>query len=292
MSRVLVISAAGFVGRAVAAALRRRKHDLVTASRRATDGSGELACDVTNAGQVERTIRDVAPAAVAVCCGAPHDGPAADLYAVHALGTLHVLEAVRRHAAAAPVVLIGSAAEYGPTEPRQLPVREDHPCRPAGVYGCSKLAQADLARFAQESWGLRVRTARLFNAVGPGMPQRYFFPALAARLRGLAAGGTFPLRDGDSTRDFIHVDDVGEAVAFLADTSVPDGVYNVATGLETSVREAAEYLGELAGRLTPVDDGTAAPPNRSVGDAARLRSLGWTPRRTWRQAIADIWSQP
>lgn len=286
MSRVLVIAAAGFVGRAVVAALSRRSREVVTAARRGAD----VACDVTDAAQVDAAIRTAAPEAVVACCGAPHDGPAADLYAVHALGTLHLLEAVRRHAAAAPVVLVGSAAEYGPAAPHDLPVREDHPCSPAGVYGCSKLAQTQLARLAQDAWGLRVRTARLFNAVGPGMPPRYFFPALAARLRGREPGGTFALRDGDSTRDFVHVDDVGEAVALLADGAAPDGVFNVATGVETSVREAAAHLGLLAGGLTPVDDGPAGPSSRSVGDAARLRSLGWQPCRTWRQAIADIWA--
>lgn len=286
MHPVLVIAAAGFVGRAVVGALSRRGRGVVTAARHGAD----VACDVTDAAQVDAAIRTVAPAAVVACCGAPHDGTAADLYAVHALGTLHLLESVRRHAAAAPVVLIGSAAEYGPAAPHELPVREDHPCRPAGVYGCSKLAQLELARLARDAWGLRVRTARLFNAVGPGMPPRYFFPALAARLRGREPGGTFPLRDGDSTRDFVHVDDVGEAVALLADAAAPDGVFNVATGSETSVREAAAHLGRLAGGLTPVNDGPAGPASRSAGDAARLRSLGWQPRRTWRQAIADIWA--
>jgi nucleoside-diphosphate-sugar epimerase len=286
MPRVLVIAAAGFVGRAVVQALARRPCELVTAARHGAD----VACDVTDAAQVDAAIRTAAPDAVVNCSGAPHDGPAADLYAVHALGTLHLLEAVRRHAAAAPVVLIGSAAEYGPAAPQELPVREDHPCRPAGVYGCSKLAQAQLARLAQDSWGLRVRTVRLFNAVGPGMPGRYFFPALAARLRGREPGGTFPLRDGDSTRDFVHVDDVGEAVALLVDGALPDGVFNVATGVETSVREAAAHLGLLAGGLKPVDDGPAGPASRSAGDATRLQSLGWQPRRTWRQAIEDIWA--
>ena len=146
-----------------------------------------------------------------------------------------------------------------------------------------------LGETAAAVWGLRVRTARLFNVVGAGMPARFFFPTLAERIRAASAGGAFPLRNSAATRDFIHVADVAEAVATLLDDGIDDGVYNVATGVETSIIAAASFLGMLAGGLMPVPEGPDARPLRSVGDATRLRGLSWTPIRTWQEAPSEVW---
>lgn len=283
MHDLLVISGTGFVGRAVVAALERRGRSVVTTSR----GAG-LPCDVRDPQGVDALIETVRPRGVVVCAGAPHDGPARELYGVHVTGTLNVLESVARHSVEAVVVLLGSAAEYGRVDPRALPIREDTPCEPIGLYGSSKLAQTQLAHAAADAWGIKVRTARLFNVVGPGMPQRYFFPALAARIRATPAGGTFPLRDAAATRDFVHVDDVADAVATLLDPAVADGIYNVATGIETSILEAATALGAMMGGARTIAAVSTDMPLRSVGCAAGMLRLEWSPRRTWQQALADV----
>lgn len=283
MHKSLVISGTGFIGRAVTTALERRGHDVLA--------TGRGACDVGDAAAVERLVATVRPQGIVVCAGAPHDGPASDLYRVHVAGTLNVLDAVANHAPDTVVVLLGSAAEYGRIDAERLPIREDEPCRPIGAYGCSKLAQTQLAQATASLRNLRVRTARLFNVVGSGMPQRYFFAALARRVRRTPPGGRFPLRDGESTRDFIHVDDVAAAVATLVDPAVPDGIYNVATGIETSVATAAALLGHWAGGAEAMTEQPQENPLRSVGDASRLRRLGWGPLRSWREAIAEIWAE-
>jgi|694.fasta_scaffold32304_6 GDP-4-dehydro-6-deoxy-D-mannose reductase len=284
MHDVLVISGTGFIGRAVVDALERQGRAVVTTGR----GTGRV-CDVGDADAVDHLLAAVRPRGVVVCAGAPHDGPARDLYRVHVSGTLNVLESVARHCPEAVVVLLGSAAEYGRVEPARLPIREDEPCRPIGLYGTSKLAQTQLAHAAAAAWGLRVRTARLFNVVGPGMPARYFFPALAERIRTAPAGSTIPLRDGAATRDFVHVADVADALGLLLDPTVPDGIYNVSTGIETTVAEAAAVLGRLAGGIDATPEGGLNAPLRSAGDASRLRRLGWSPSHTWREALADVW---
>lgn len=285
MPDLLVISGTGFVGRAVVDALERQGRAVVMTGR----GTGRV-CDVGDATAVDRLLAAVRPQGVVVCAGAPHDGPARDLYRVHVNGTLNVLESVANHCPQAVVVLLGSAAEYGRVDPARLPIAEDEPCRPTGLYGTSKLAQTQLAHATAAARGLRVRTARLFNVVGPGMPARYFFQSLADRIRTTPRGTTFSLRDADSTRDFIHADDVAAGVATLLDPDVPDGIYNVATGVETSVAEAAAFLGHLAGGLRPVIDAPSGTPLRSAGNPAKLAGRGWAPRRSWRDAAAEIWA--
>src|SRR5262245_2656370 len=142
---------------------------------------GPVLCDITDAAALERLIAEMRPAAVVNCAGVTDGTDPAPYYAVHVGGTLNVLMAVRRHVPASPVVLLGSAAEYGPVD--RVPVREDHPPAPATIYGASKLAQTQLGIIAGSSWGLNVKTARPFNVIGAGLPKQYFLAALAGRLK-------------------------------------------------------------------------------------------------------------
>jgi GDP-4-dehydro-6-deoxy-D-mannose reductase len=250
-----------------------------------------VSCDVTDAASVERLIGELRPAAVVNCAGVTDGADPAPYYAVHVGGTLNVLTAVRRHVPASPVVLLGSAAEYGPVGGERLPVREDHPPAPATFYGASKLAQTHLGLVAASAWGLNVRTARPFNVIGAGLPKQYFLAALAGRLKGLPERSTFAVRDAEATRDLIDIRDAAAAIALLTRPDVPAGVYNVATGTETAIGAAAAYLGELAGGMTPVPGEGAGrvSVSRSAGDGSRLRALGWSPRFGWRDAVRSFW---
>ncbi|MGL4554172.1 MAG: NAD-dependent epimerase/dehydratase family protein [Gemmataceae bacterium] len=281
MTRVLVLAANSFVGRAVMAAIGPAA---VGASR-----GGPVRCDVTDPAGVEALVADLRPGAVISCAGVTDGADPGPYYSVHVGGAVNVLEAVRRHVPASPVVLLGSAAEYGPVGAEHLPVREDHAPAPATFYGASKLAQTHLGLAAVAAWGLRVRVARLFNVIGAGLPSRYFLGALACRLKALPPGSTFPVRDAAATRDLIDARDAAAALALLARPDVPSGVYNVATGAETAVGAAAGYLGELAGGMTPVPADGPAGGSRSAGDASRLRDLGWSPAFGWRDAVRACW---
>ena len=108
------------------------------------------------------------------CAGATHCSDPSELYKLHVDGTRNVLSAVARFVPKAVVILLGSAAEYGPVAPEQLPIQEQQICKPATPFGASKLAQTQLAEAAAEEWGLRVLTVRPFNILGPGLPEHYF----------------------------------------------------------------------------------------------------------------------
>ena len=282
MPGVLVVAGHGFIGRAVCSELARQGRLAVPLAR-----SGPEGCDLLDAASVEAAMQRHRPEAVVNCAGVTHASEAGPSYEVHVSGTLRLLEAVRRHVPASPVVLLGSAAEYGPDA--ALPTGEDCPARPTTFYGASKLAQTRLGQVAASAWGMKVRTARLFNVIGAGLPERYFLAALAARLRALPAGSTFPVRDSRATRDFVDLRDAARAIVLLAGPDAPCGVFNVATGIETSIGEAASLLGELAGGMKPVPDEDGAGLSRSAGDPARLRGLGWEPRFGWGEAARSFW---
>src|SRR5205823_4463514 len=91
---------------------------------------------------------------------------------VNLMGTLHLLESVRRLQPDAQVLIACSSAEYGLVDTRTLPVTEEHPLRPVSPYGVSKVAQESLGLQYHLSYGLRVYLARFFNQVGTRQDER------------------------------------------------------------------------------------------------------------------------
>jgi GDP-4-dehydro-6-deoxy-D-mannose reductase len=301
VASALVFAGHSFVGRPLCRALRERGVRVTATARGPARPADAVACDLARPGEVEAVVERHRPDLVVQCAGATRGNDPSALYGLHVGGTVALLSAVARHAPAATVLLLGSAAEYGPVPPERLPVSEDTPEAPVTLFGASKLAQTHLARAAAAEWGLRVLTARPFNVIGPGLPEHYFAAALARRLmRQRAEGGPaeFPVANLPATRDFVDVRDLADALVSLLAQAAPArgeaAVYNVASGVETPLAEVAAELGRLAGGLRPVDGGAGGSRGgitRSCGDAGRLhRATGWAPRRSWRESIADLWA--
>jgi GDP-4-dehydro-6-deoxy-D-mannose reductase len=267
-----------------------------------SDGAA-VPCDLLDAARVAEVVRQQRPNWIFQCGGATRGEDFRKAFDLHVGGTLNVLEAVRCHAPEAGVVLLGSAAEYGPAGPADLPLREDHPAVPRSYFGASKAAQTQVARAAAAEWGLRILIARPFNVIGPGLPEHYFAAALAARLRRLAGEGSpceFPVLNAHATRDLIDVRDVAEALVDLVGRAAPApggcAIYNISNGIETALLEMAAELGRLAGGFVPVPGGVGASRGgavRSCGDASRLlQAIGWRPRYSWRESLAEMWRTP
>lgn len=158
-----------------------------------------------------------------------------DMVRTNILGTLAV---VRACAAADVGVLIntGSSSEYG---------RKDHPASetdwldPNSDYAWTKAAATHLCRYAALRDGRRCVTLRLYTVYGPWEDPGRLVPTLI--VRGLD-GALPPLTHPDTARDWVHVDDVCDAYVRAATRpEVPPGaVYNVGSGVQTSLRQVVE----------------------------------------------------
>jgi GDP-4-dehydro-6-deoxy-D-mannose reductase len=300
MATALVLAGNSFVGRHLCRALREAGVRVVTTTRKADGPPGAERCDLTDRERVEAVVAAARPQWVFQCAGATRTNDPGLLYGLHVGGTLNVLSALARHAPAAPIALLGSAAEYGPIGPEALPVKEDHPAAPQSFFGASKLAQTHAGQAAAAEWNLSVVVVRPFNVIGPGLPPHYFAGALAEQLlKAKAAGacGDVPVVNADATRDFVDVRDLAEALLGLMIRAAPvagkAAVYNVASGCETPLRAVAQKLCALAGDFRTVDAGTdrsRSGISRSCGDASRLReTIGWSQRISWERSIEDFW---
>jgi UDP-glucose 4-epimerase len=192
---------------------------------------------------------------------------------VNVVGTVRVLEMAGEGTAV--VFTSTGGAIYGECE---RPAREDDPRRPLSPYGVAKLAGEEYLAGWNRLHGTRHAALRLANVYGPRQAAGLEGGVVAIFLDAMAAGEeTTIFGDGRQTRDFVHVDDVARALLLAPGT---DGVFNVGSGVETSVLELHERCRSVTGaaqeaRSAPAREGDVG---RSVLDVSlAARELGWRP---------------
>jgi len=258
--------------------------------------------DVTDGGQIAATVERAAPDVVLHLAAISHVPDAkrnpARAFEVNAVGTVRLLAelgAWRKAGEADPIVLvIGSSEQYGRHERDEMPLQETAEQRPLTLYAASKTAQEVAALQAFRGEGLRVVCTRSFNHSGAGQASSFVLPGLVARaLAASRQGGPLTLGNGDTVRDFLHVDDVVDAYLSLVDRGTPGEVYNVCSGEGASIRALAESVLQRIG--VPADISSDPALTRPVdvpvqiGNNAKLRrTTGWTPRRTREDIIDDL----
>ncbi|HVR95437.1 MAG TPA: GDP-mannose 4,6-dehydratase [Thermoanaerobaculia bacterium] len=290
---VLITGASGFVGaRLVRHLLAQgdRVSGTYLDARPELDGVDLHEADLLDRAGLARVIRETAPDVVVHLAALSHVGESwqrmADYFQVNFLGTENLLDAAdgRR------VLLASSAEVYGVVPEERQPIRETEPLSPRTPYALTKAAAE---RFALERGAVVLRA---FNLVGPGQAASFALPAFASQLAGISRGEIEPvLRVGNlsARRDFVHVDEGAAAFRLLAEKGEPGGVYNVASGQAVSIGEALDRLMAVSGvearvepdpeRMRPLDIPLL------MGDAGRLRALGWAPRRGLNEALSDLW---
>ncbi|MBZ5510052.1 MAG: GDP-mannose 4,6-dehydratase [Acidobacteriia bacterium] len=212
-------------------------------------------------------------------------------FRVNVLGTLHLLEAVRRQCPEALVVVFGSSAEYGQSLDR--PLDEASPLRPDSPYGASKAAAEMLADVYGRAYKIKVIRLRPFFVVGPGRAHNIFVDfaqRIVAAENGLVDG--LDVGRQSTVRDILDVRDAASAIALIAERGGSGEVYNVCTGKGVGISAALMGMAKLSSKpLRLRFEATGARPLDAaalVGDNTRLRRLGWEPRIALEQTLADI----
>jgi nucleoside-diphosphate-sugar epimerase len=294
----LITGGSGFLGRHLLARLpaRRFKGADVIAIGRRIPANWPTGCfetvDLDDPDHLARVVARLEPALVFHLAGRTPPASSSDFYRSNTLGTLHLLDALRQSGRPCRLVILGSAAELGPVPVEDLPVGEDYVCRPTEAYGLSKWL-ATVAGLSTRP-PIEVVVARVFNPIGPGLPESQ---ALGRFANALAEGsGTLRLTVGklDARRDFVDARDVADAVLALAENGKAGDVYHVGTGQSHAVGDGLTRLIEMSRRDVTVEvDQTFARnagPLDSRADVRRIaRETGWTARISWEQSLLDLW---
>jgi len=211
-------------------------------------------------------------------------------------GLLNVLEAVRKRSLSPRVLVIGSAEEYGLVDPKEAPLPETTPLRPASPYAVSKVAQGYLALSYVLSFQLGVLRTRTFHHTGPGRGESFAESSFARQIAEIEAGRRRPVLEVgnlEAVRDFTDVRDVVRAYWALLERGDAGEVYNVCSGKGVRIREVLEILINAAGLDVEVrvDPARLRPSDvpALVGDPRKLKAAtGWEPQRPLAQTLADL----
>jgi len=197
---------------------------------------------------------------------------------VNILGSLNLLQAAVATGVKKFVFASTGGAIYG--EQLTFPADETHQTCPMSPYGVAKLAVEKYLAFYEEVYGLPYTALRYANVYGPRQDPHgeagvvaIFSQQLLAQQPAIING------DGEQTRDFIYVDDIVRANV-LAVTTDLRGLYNVGTGIETSVNVLYASLAKHASSPLPARHGPpkAGEQRRSVLDCRRLQAAtAWAP---------------
>ena len=164
-------------------------------------------------------------------------------------GTITVFDAIRRQGTRIPVVYASSAAVYG--DAATVPIAETEPCTPLSAYGVDKYSCELHARVASHVHGIPTAGLRFFNVYGPRQdPNSPYSGVISIFCERIAAGASIKIfGDGQQTRDFVYVADVVRALlASMALRPAGSPVFNICTGIPTSVEALAHLIAELAGK--------------------------------------------
>ena len=285
--KVLVTGGAGFIASHIVDAYVARGHDvtvvddLSSGQRQNVNRGAELiVADLREPSTVEklrgRAFDLVNHHAAQIDVRVSVADPAADAE-LNIVAALRLFQALVGEGVKKIVFASSGGASYG--EPQYAPQDEAHPTVPLSPYGCAKLAIDQYLGFYRNTHGIRAVSLRYGNVYGPRQRKDGEAGVVAIFGGALLDGQRARINGtGEQTRDYVLVDDVVRANMAASELDL-DGIYNVGTGVETSVNELYRVLCETIGVDRPAERGPAKAGEqmRSVLDGTRLRKAARLP---------------
>ena len=299
MKRVILTGASGFVGANLARRLLRDGHELHLLLRRnhhlwriaAIQNDVQLhETDLSDEESLVRIVESICPEWVFHLAAYGAYSTQTDLRRMvwtNILGTMNLVQACLKTGFEA-FVNTGSSSEYGFKD--HAPA-EDESLEPNSPYAVTKASATLFCRHTARSSQVHLPTLRLYSIYGPYEEPSRLIPTLV--VRGLN-GKLPPLVNPETARDFVYVDDVVEAYLLAATQPFEEcgAVYNVGSGIQTTLREVVE----VARRVMNIEDEPewGSMPARQwdtqvwVSDNSKIRNeLGWQPRFTLEQGLRE-----
>ena len=217
-----------------------------------------------------------------------------DTLETNIMGTLNVLEAMRRVVPDAGFHYFGSSEEYGLVHPEELPIKETNPLRPLSPYAVSKVSGELLAKQYHYSYGIRAVLTRAFNHFGPRQSPHLVTSNFTLQIAQAEKQGSGVIKVGnlDAVRDFTDVRDVARAYMLALEHCEPGEPYNVCSGRAWSIRQVLDMILELTDaeiKIEP-DPERMRPSDAPIyqGDCSKFHKLtGWRPAIEFKESLAE-----
>ena len=287
MKRILITGANGFVGKALLQRLNTRLYDITVLDRCPSDLEGvqSIVADITQ--PIKNAPEKPFDVIVHLAGATLHLGITDDLlFSINVNGTQNVLESFLQPSG--HVVFFSTGLVYGPSLKN---AKETDSINPVGTYELSKIkAEAVVSRIAEK----QNATYTIFRPsviYGQGAPSSMYIPSL---IKSLQENSPFSMTAGEQFRDFIHIDDVTQAVSIAIETKL-QGIFNLSLGEAFTLSEIADFLGHLSGKNHLIYKG-AIPYRENESFTYSLNSeklqnhTPWRPQISIKQGVLALWN--
>ncbi|QEH66981.1 GDP-mannose 4,6-dehydratase [Cellulosilyticum sp. ST5] len=199
-------------------------------------------------------------------------------------GTIHLLEAIRKHCIDTKVLVIGSSDQYGFIKAEECPIKEEKTLKPVSPYGISKMTQEQIASLYVKSYGMKIVMVRAFNHIGPRQGKNFVVADFASKVAEIERGADPIIRVGnlEAYRDFTDVRDIVRGYHLLINQGHIGEVYNIGSGKPIKIKY---ILDELIKKSTSpirveIDENKLRPIDIPIiqCDNSKIREhVGWKP---------------
>jgi GDP-4-dehydro-6-deoxy-D-mannose reductase len=296
MQRALITGISGFVGNHLASHLMEKGwkvagYDLRPPRVECEFYPGDLSDQTAIKNAVQRFMPDMIFHLAGMLKSERHE----ELYSVHVLGTISLLDAIVTLGLTPKIVVASSSAVYGPGKSGRV-LTEKSDLRPQTHYALSKAAQEMVAFRYHKVYGMPVVCVRTFNLLGPGLSPQMACSSFARQIALAETNGNpgvITTGKLSAKRDFVDVRDAVRAYGLIAKKGKPGEVYNVCSGHDVAVSECLDIL--LKQAKVPVE-AIMVPAKMQkddvpfqAGSAKKLtKATGWNPRILLKQSLTDM----
>jgi len=305
--KVLIIGAAGFSGGHLIDLLSQQTDIEIFASKLKTeklDRSGSnitvLDLDILHKDEVSDLISQIRPDYIiqlaAISSVSYSWKEPALTFDINVIGTINILEAVRKSEINPRILLIGSAEEYGNVKPESLPIKEDCSIDPRSPYAVSKVSQEMTARMYASVYNMEIVMVRAFNHIGPGQTPVFAIPGFAEQIAKIEKGMQEPvIKVGNLSvkRDFTDVRDIVRGYWDLVRYGEAGEVYNIGSGKSYSLQTILDTLISMSNKkiITEIDPGKFRPadiPELRADISKIYKKINWKPEIDINTTLSDI----
>lgn len=295
--RVWIAGHRGMVGQALVRRLAREDCELLTAGRDEVD--------LRRQADVERWVAEARPdliflAAAKVGGIAANDARPGEFLYENLMIEANIIEAARL-AGVAKLLFLGSSCIYPKFAPQPIPEEAllTGALEPTNQwYAIAKIAGIKLCQAYRRQYGCDFISAQPTNLYGPGdnfdLEASHVLPALIRKAHEAKIGGAASMTvwgSGTPQREFLHVDDLADALVFLAKNYSGDIPINVGSGQEVTIRKLAETIVKAVGFAGELGFDASKPDGtpRKLVDGSKLEALGWRASTPLDRGIAETY---
>ncbi|MGE4320074.1 MAG: GDP-mannose 4,6-dehydratase [Acholeplasmataceae bacterium] len=301
--KVLIIGGSGFVGYYMYNQLNRKNNYIIAVTKLQNEKLNyqpDMVFDlnILNIEMIEKVLSEFQPnlifhlaaqSSVSISWSRP-----ALTFDINVIGTINLLESIRKTNLSTRIILIGSSEEYGNINQNDLPIVESTIPQPLNIYGISKYSQNMIAKLYVEAYNLDIVMTRSFNHIGPMQLSNFVIPSFCKQIASLEMDkNSTKLYVGNLNvrRDFTDVRDVVKAYELIAIKGIKGETYNVCSGKSYLLKDLLEFLVSKSSKNIEV----IIDPNKYrpidvydyFGSSVLLEQLGWSTEYTIQETLLD-----